>query len=106
MGPITDPLGPTRWDPKMEMIVVSEETKKGVDIINTERIKGELKPLQGHVINLVEDTCHSNEEEAKVSSSSGRMRLLGTLLRPPTLKDNLPDTPYIIGLTGGTGSGK
>ncbi len=40
-----------------------------------------FSPLEVHTIGLVADEHHSAEEEAKISSSSGRMRLLGTLLQ-------------------------
>ena len=34
-------------------------------------------------IDIVEDSCHSSNEEVKISSSSLRKRLLGMLLREP-----------------------
>ena len=38
-----------------------------------------MKPLEIHVIDLIEDeNRQSDQEEMKVSSSSQRMRLLGT----------------------------
>ena len=57
------------------------------------------------LINLVDDTCHevSMVEETKISSSNKRIRLLGEQLKEP-LKD--VSLPYIIGLTGGSASGK
>lgn len=104
---ITDPMGPTRWDPDMDMIVVSEETKKGIDFINSARKEGGLKTLEGYIISLVEDKDRkSNEEEEKVSSSSQRMRLLGTVIQPLTPNCDIPSHPHIIGLTGGSASGK
>jgi len=38
--------------------------------------------LLDYTIELVEDGCHSEYEEEKVSSSSQRKRLLGTLYNP------------------------
>lgn len=38
--------------------------------------------LDVHVIDLVQDQCHGQFEEAKISSSSLRKRLLGTLFNP------------------------
>lgn len=38
--------------------------------------------LDVHVIDLVQDQCHGQFEEAKISSSSLRKRLLGTLINP------------------------
>ena len=105
--PIEEPLGPTRWDPHMEMIVVSEETKAGVAAINRVRNEKGLQPLEGHVVSLVEDKLRkSDEEETKASSSSIRMRLLGTILREPAPNPTIPAHPYVIGLTGGSASGK
>ena len=84
--PIEEPLGPTAWDPNMDMLVVSEETKGGsVAAINRVREEKGLPLLEGHVVTLVQDEeQQSTEEETKASSSSGRMRLLGTILWEPT----------------------
>ena len=38
--------------------------------------------LDIYCIDLVEDLCHGQYEESKVSSSSLRKRLLGTLIHP------------------------
>lgn len=64
-----------------------------------------LSALVLHEIQLLKDSHHSETEEEKISSSSLRSRLLGTLLTPPTVT-RLPPLPYVIGLTGGSGSGK
>ena len=78
---VEEPLGPTAWDPNMDMLVVSEETKGGVAAINRVREEKGLPLLEGHVVTLVQDEeQQSTEEETKASSSSGRMRLLGTIL--------------------------
>jgi len=108
--PIYDIYGPTIHDPTFEMIVVSEETIKGGESINEKRISNGLKPLvilplpllKEHKLNI--DFCE--EEDDKISSSNYRMRLLGSLLKPPTPKNNIGLHPYIIGLTGGIASGK
>ncbi|XP_050530364.1 bifunctional coenzyme A synthase-like [Daktulosphaira vitifoliae] len=105
--PIYDIYGPTIHDPKFQMIVVSQETSKGGDMINNKRVDAGLQPLDILPIPLlVEDKTLFNcceEEENKISSSNYRMRLLGTLIRPPKLNNK---SPYIIGLTGGIASGK
>uniref|UniRef100_A0A3Q3EDU5 Bifunctional coenzyme A synthase n=1 Tax=Labrus bergylta TaxID=56723 RepID=A0A3Q3EDU5_9LABR len=83
-------------------IVVSEETRKGGEAVNKKRIENGLPALVLHEIQLLKDAHHTETEEEKISSSSLRSRLLGTLLD----KSHLPPLPYVIGLTGGSGSGK
>jgi len=69
------------------MIILSEETVKGGKLINEKRIQAGLRPLDILSVPLLEedkstsDCCE--EEEQKISSSNYRMRLLGTLLKPP-----------------------
>ena len=48
----------------------------------------------------------SPENEGKVSSSSQRMRMLGYELTPPYKPWIKDDSPYLIGLTGGSCGGK
>lgn len=81
--PINDMYGPTKSDPSFEMIVVSEETKRGGDKVNEMRVKNNLNKLDIHIVKLISDENHRNHEESKVSSSNHRIRLLGTRLRPP-----------------------
>lgn len=102
---INDMYGPTKDDPTFEMIVVSEETKRGGDKVNEMRLKKNLNKLDIHVVKLVNDNNRREHEESKISSSNQRIRLLGTRLQAPRLKDK-PLKPYIIGLTGGIASGK
>ncbi|KAJ3644954.1 hypothetical protein Zmor_022650 [Zophobas morio] len=103
--PISDPFGPSITDPTMEMIAVSDETVKGGHKINEIREKNNLNKLDIFPVTLLEEPCHNPNEETKISSSTSRMRLLGTLLKP-VLKKNISDRPYVIGLTGGVASGK
>lgn len=105
---IKDVYGPTITRADLQCLVVSQETVKGGQLINFEREKVKLPMMDIVTVDLVEDTCHAPEEEEKVSSSSQRLRLLGTLLKPPTVtsKLNLSSRPYRIGLTGGIASGK
>ncbi|MCL4165177.1 UNVERIFIED_CONTAM: hypothetical protein GTU68_026031, partial [Idotea baltica] len=104
---IEEPMGPTSYDPKMEMIVVSEETKKGVQMINDYRKDKGLNELENYCIKVFDDSQKQFiEEEDKFSSSSQRMRLLGTRIRKVTPNLSIPDVPYVIGLTGGSASGK
>lgn len=81
--PINDMYGPTKEDPTLEMIVVSQETKRGGDKVNELRSKRNLSKLDIHVIQLANDEHHNEHEEAKISSSNHRIRLLGTRLKAP-----------------------
>ncbi|NWX09654.1 COASY synthase, partial [Caloenas nicobarica] len=104
--PLVDPYGPAVTDPDLQCLVVSEETRKGGEAVNKKRLENGLPELALYEILLMKDPEHSQNEEEKISSSSLRQRLLGTLLRPPRQDPALPSRPYVIGLTGGTGSGK
>jgi phosphopantetheine adenylyltransferase/dephospho-CoA kinase len=101
--PITDPFGPSVTDPSFRCIVVSRETVRGADAINRRRSAQGMDELAVEIIEVIADPEHAVHEEEKVSSSSTRKRLLGTLLRPPL---KALSRPYIIGLTGSTASGK
>lgn len=81
--PITDMYGPTKEDPSLEMLVVSQETQRGGDKVNELRLQKDLSKLDIHVVELAADECHNNHEEEKISSSNHRIRLLGTRLQPP-----------------------
>ncbi|XP_074835250.1 bifunctional coenzyme A synthase isoform X2 [Carettochelys insculpta] len=104
--PLVDPCGPSVTDPDLECIVVSEETRKGGVTVNKKRLENGLSELAVHEIQLVKDPGRGVNEEGKISSSSIRQRLLGTLLQPPQKDPARPSRPYVIGLTGGSGSGK
>ncbi|KAI0210274.1 Bifunctional coenzyme A synthase [Lamellibrachia satsuma] len=104
--PITDPYGPTLVDASLQCLVVSEETLRGGQSVNLKRKERAMNSLDVVTIDIVEDSCHSSNEEVKISSSSLRKRLLGMLLREPKPNPGLRPSPYIIGLTGGIGSGK
>uniref|UniRef100_A0A3Q1KDI0 Bifunctional coenzyme A synthase n=1 Tax=Anabas testudineus TaxID=64144 RepID=A0A3Q1KDI0_ANATE len=100
--PLHDPFGESIVDPLLQCIVVSEETRKGGEAVNKKRIENGLPVLVLHEIQLLKDAHRTETEEEKISSSSLRSRLLGTLLDT----SHLPPLPYVIGLTGGSGSGK
>ncbi|XP_023264882.1 bifunctional coenzyme A synthase [Seriola lalandi dorsalis] len=104
--PLDDPFGVSVVDPLLQCIVVSEETRKGGEAVNKKRIENGLPVLVLHEIQLLKDAHHTETEEEKISSSSLRSRLLGTLLTPAKDTSHLPPVPYVIGLTGGSGSGK
>ncbi|XP_041818634.1 bifunctional coenzyme A synthase [Chelmon rostratus] len=104
--PLDDPFGVSVVDPLLQCIVVSEETRRGGEAVNKKRIENGLPALVLHEIQLLKDAHHTETEEEKISSSSLRSRLLGTLLTPLKDTSHLPALPYVIGLTGGSGSGK
>lgn len=104
--PLDDPFGVSIVDPQLQCIVVSEETRKGGEAVNKKRLENGLQALVLHEIQLLKDAHHTETEEEKISSSSLRSRLLGTLLIPPKDASHLAPLPYVIGLTGGSGSGK
>lgn len=69
------------------MLVVSAETARGGDKINEIREKNGLNKLDVYYVPLLEnDDFYFEEEESKVSSSNIRIRLLGTLLKPPEVQ--------------------
>lgn len=103
---ISDPYGPAISDESIECIVGSEESKRGCEKINEIRLQKGYKALDIYIIQLVPDESadqKSHLEEAKISSSNSRIRLLGEQLKRPLKPVSLP---YIIGLTGGSASGK
>ncbi|XP_055778480.1 bifunctional coenzyme A synthase isoform X1 [Salvelinus fontinalis] len=105
--PLSDPFGPSVIDAQLQCIVVSEETRRGGEAVNKKRLENGLPGLVLHEIQLLKDAHHTEMEEEKISSSSLRSRLLGTLLTDPKQnKSHLPLVPYVIGLTGSSGSGK
>uniref|UniRef100_A0ACB8EU88 Uncharacterized protein n=1 Tax=Sphaerodactylus townsendi TaxID=933632 RepID=A0ACB8EU88_9SAUR len=86
---LLDRFGPSISDPLLKCIVVSEETLKGGLAVNKKRIENGLAELAVHEISLANDAQHGKNEEEKISSSSLRHRLLGTLLRPPQVRETL-----------------
>ncbi|KAA0704511.1 Bifunctional coenzyme A synthase [Triplophysa tibetana] len=104
--PLSDPFGPSISDPELQCIVVSEETRRGGEAVNKKRVENGLAELVLYEIQLLKDAHHTDIEEEKISSSSLRTRLLGTLLKPPSPRPDLSPDPYVIGLTGGSGTGK
>ncbi|KAL0597685.1 Bifunctional coenzyme A synthase [Plecturocebus cupreus] len=104
--PLLDPYGPAGSDPSLEFLVVSEETYRGGMAVNRFRLENDLEELALYQIQLLKDLRHVENEEDKVSSSSFRQRMLGNLLRPPYERSEVPQSLYVIGLTGISGSGK
>lgn len=110
--PLKELYGPTITDKDLDCIVVSEETIKGASKINEARRDKDWPELKVHVVNLIEDTNKTNQDnltrlhEHKVSSSLLRVQKLGKIIRPPVPNNSIPNRPYLIGLTGGVASGK
>lgn len=103
--PINDPFGPAIEDSSLECIVVSDETIRGGEKINEIRLQKKMKPLEIVSIKLLSNEDRLNDiEEEKISSSTRRIRMLGSLIRPPNPYSG--KGAYIIGLTGGIASGK
>lgn len=107
--PISDPFGPAIVDETINAIVVSEETIPGGKKINEIRKSKGLIELDMLHIDLIQASNKEvNLEENKISSSTSRLRKLGTLICEPnmSLHNSIPFPPYLIGLTGGIASGK
>lgn len=101
--PISDPFGPTATDPDMDLIVVSEETRRGGEKVNEVRVKNNLNPLIIHVIPLINEFDNFGVKdplkETKISSSNRRLDLLGTLVQSP-LRTKWADRTYVIVIVG------
>ncbi|CAJ0932697.1 unnamed protein product, partial [Mesorhabditis belari] len=102
--PLDDPFGKSITVPSIEAIVVSEETRKGGEAVNSRRRDNKLSTLIVEQIDLLKDE-DLVLSEVKVSSSTRRREALGTLLQPP-FRAPIQGRPYVIGFTGGIASGK
>ena len=104
---IPDPFGPSIVLPELQCIVGSQETERGCQAVNARRAEAGLAQLDTVLINMAEDAGRlEGVEEEKISSSSGRIRLLGSRLQPPLRSWQRDSGPYLVGLTGGSASGK
>ncbi|XP_037035462.1 bifunctional coenzyme A synthase isoform X1 [Bradysia coprophila] len=104
--PISDPFGPTKSDPDLDLIIVSAETMRGGEKVNEIRRSTGLQELKIHCIDLVEFEPDTDVKEAKVSSTNTRLDLLGTRIHQPREHSQLPLKPYTIGVVGSIASGK
>ena len=99
--PITDAFGPTITDPELDCMVVSEETLKGGEAVNKKRLELGMSTMDMHMIPLIAGT------DEKLSSTQQRKNQLGMYQeKVATKKHKQKSPPYVIGLTGGTCSGK
>ena len=104
---ISDPFGPAITIPELRCIVGSQETERGCIAINQRRKEKGMEELDVHLIHIIEaEGKRQEEEEAKVSSSTTRLRMLATRLKPALRQWDRETGPYLIGLTGGSASGK
>lgn len=71
---IHDPYGPTKWDPKLQVIVGSRETYGGCLAVNEERKKADLPLLDIFIIDVISAT-HSNVVDMSKKISSTDIRL-------------------------------
>ena len=98
---ITDPYGPTISDCTLECMVVSEETSKGGAAINKKREEIGFQLMDTQLVSVLGGT------NDKLSSTQRRKELLGGFNKQePSEKNKKVCAPYVIGLTGGTCSGK
>ncbi|KAG2192583.1 hypothetical protein INT47_006035 [Mucor saturninus] len=71
--PITDPFGPTVTDPTIDALVVSKETLKGGDLVNSERDMRGYPPLELRIIDVISSENSSVQgkdmDVLKISSS-------------------------------------
>lgn len=109
--PIKDPFGPSIVEDDLEAIIGSEESKLGCQKVNEKRLEKGLKALEVIIVGLQSESKNTETAseaalEAKVSSSNARKELLGELLKPPQSPRPVVSRPYLIGLTGGSASGK
>ncbi|CAF4035536.1 unnamed protein product [Rotaria sp. Silwood2] len=103
--PIEDPCGPSATMADLNCIIVTDETQQGAVQVNKERQENGLSQLAVHVIPMVPADNDNQDGDNKLSSTSLRREMLSILLKPP-LKSAEANRPYVIGLTGGIGSGK
>lgn len=94
--PISDPFGPTKSDPNLDMIVVSSETKRGGEKVNELRGANGLNQLDIYCIELVELESEDADKELKVSSSNQRMDLLGARLKQPEVSNGQRTTDQFL----------
>ncbi|GBN38482.1 Bifunctional coenzyme A synthase [Araneus ventricosus] len=102
--PIYDVYGPTVTMPDIDCLVVTTETRVGGEKVNNERKNRGMTEVKLHIIDVVENTDRSKDEDEKLSSSTKRMHLLGKPLK--TSKPSLITKPYCVLLRGHPLSGK
>ncbi len=107
----------------IQCIIVTDETQEGAVQVNKEREENGVSKIPVHVVPMVPAADDNQDGDNKLSSTSLRRQMLSILLKPPLVnrffqyfyssvcclrlqKSVESNRPYIIGLTGGIGSGK
>ncbi|CAH8538534.1 unnamed protein product [Dicrocoelium dendriticum] len=112
---LTDPFGPPGNCSKFQCIITSAEALPNCGKLNELRTSKGFNPLEIEQIEFVpafqppSANVPPEMPESKLSSSTIRFDLLGTLLRSvnTTARDNRKArNPYVIGLVGPSGAGK
>ncbi|CAH8555636.1 unnamed protein product [Schistosoma intercalatum] len=112
---LSDKFGPPGNSAEFDCIVASSDSLDNCEKLNELRRANGFKPLKIEVINFICSAKISNEYKAypfdlsdlKLCSSKLRFNELGSLLKPVNnITVNNSCSPYLIGLTGPSGSGK
>ncbi|CAH8555428.1 unnamed protein product [Heterobilharzia americana] len=113
---LSDEFGPPAYSAEFDCIVGSSESFSNCEKLNELRKTKGFKPLKIETIDFVcsENTLYESKtdpfdsSDLKLSSSKLRFSELGNLLKPVnnTYQTNFRHSPYMIGLTGPSGSGK
>ncbi|KAF8344153.1 uncharacterized protein EI90DRAFT_3114871 [Cantharellus anzutake] len=61
--PISDVYGPTAWDPNIQALVLSHETREGAAAIAKHRKEKSLPPLEPFVINVISPTSSNLDHD-------------------------------------------
>lgn len=85
---IDDPFGPAGYDGDLDAIVVSEETRKGGDMVNAKRAAKGLKILEVDIMKCIGADGEESEASSKLSSTQMRQWLAEKKFSPTgSLKD-------------------
>jgi len=99
---IQDVYGPTGWDPNIQALVVSKETKSGADAISKRRAEQSLPPLEVFIIEIISPSASvvkSDDakylKEAKMSSTYLRQWIVdkdaaAAVVSPPSMPGAFP----------------
>ena len=96
--PISDPCGPAATQPDLDVLVVTDETVRGADLIAEERRKNALRPLQLYTVRLVQGDNSTADASVKASSTDIREWLARNNIKPgdeyeAAVRDSSTTTP-------------